>query len=732
MLMPLSMLVMAGGMAGFFLDVSHPLPRFASWLAALLVIGMASWSISDQPGRDPIDVKILDALLIALASMALIVLALGSIGLLGWWMLVVSAGMASSMWAMIDQRTGFERLRADGQRVTPSGLTALAAGLGAFAVVQAVLGRVFRPPVGDALAYHLPAAVEWLQRGTLDMPIPAAGDPSPPFYPLNSAAWTYWLLAPFESEILARFVQLPFLLALGLAVFRLCLDLKLTQAVAAMAGALAVSVPAIARSASLPENDLILAALFVIATAWLFRMSLDFTVWRAALAALAIGLAVGIKVIALGFGGVLGLVWIVLVVHGRRRAGAGAVLKMLGVGAAAVLLFGGYSYLRNAIMMGNPLYPAGYDLPGGYLLEGLYYPTWEWRQAHVFFAFDWQAFLIGSRRDFGWTVTTWALPGVVLAALLALVGLLRRSRGSGQGLALALVLWVGVNLAIFWYVVPYHFSRFLFAPIVIASVAGMWALDRLATLTGQGWARAWYPALAVPVVVTNLVNIPLDPSIRNRAVYWLAAVIVVGGSVLALLVVSKLPARRLRLVAQGGALVVMFLAMVAWPFYRDEYDTRRIAEWRAQIQGFSQSPDAWEWLEVATSSEERVIAVSGTNEIYPLYGPELDNRVVTLWHSGELADYGWFDRFVLYGAPNEQAWRDRIDAAGVDYVLVTEDVSFGGWPVEREWMQSAPERFALAFENGELEIWEVVALPDETARYTGPQGWIIQPNWHSH
>lgn len=730
LLMPLSMLLMTGGIAGFVFDSSGAMFRFASWLLALVVIGITAWSISDRPGRDPLDVRILDAAIIALSFMALSVLALGSLGLLGWWMLVITTAMAGSTWDFIDRRVAFERLPGGEQRIRAGFVSALAIGLGTFAAVQAVLGRVFRPPVGDALAYHLPFAVEWLQRGNLNMPIPAAGDPSPPFYPLNSSAWTYWLLAPFESEILARFVQLPFLLLLALAVFRICLELRLSRPAAAMAAALSISVPSIARSASLPENDLILAALLIVATAYILRLARDFTVWRAGLAATVIGLAVGTKVIALGFGALLGVVWVVLVIRARRADGVGSVVRVLSAGAVIVLLLGGYSYLRNTLMMGNPLYPAGYDLPGGFTLEGLYYPTWEWRQEHAFFPFDWRAFLNGSRHDFGWTITAWAIPGVLLAGLLSVAGLVRRS--SQAALGLIPVVWVGISLAIFWYVIPYHFSRFLFPTIVMAVVAGMWALGRIAGIVRAGRVEAWYPLLAAPVIATNLINIPLDPAVRERPVYWLAAATVIGGGTVALLLAGRMPAHSLRLVVQGGAMAAMVLAMIAWPFYLDEYDERRLAEWRAQIQGFSQSPDAWEWLEDETAGVPSVIAVAGTNEIFPLYGPELDNRVVTIWHSGELADYGWFDVFVFYGEPHEAAWLDQIDGSDVDFVLITEDVSFGGWPVERTWMQATPERFELAFATAELEIWRVAESGTQAARYTGRQGRFIQSDWHVH
>jgi hypothetical protein len=266
----------------------------------------------------------------------------------------------------------------------------------------------------------------------------------------------------------------------------------------------------------------------------------------------------------------------------------------------------------------------------------------------------------------------------------------------------------------------------------MAVVAGMWALGRVARLTGSIRATRWYPVLAVPVIGANLINVPLDPAIRDRAIYWVAAVVVIGGALAGLLAAQRMPARVVGGLVQVAAMAGIVVAMVAWPFYVADYDDRRLAEWRAQIQGFSLAPEAWAWLEAETAGGEQVIAVAGTNEVFPLYGLELENRVVTIWHSGELAEYGWYEPFVLYGAPDRAAWLAQIKDAQVNYVVVTENVSFGGWPEERAWMMEAPERFARAFANAEIEIWEVLDEGGQTARYSDRQGRLIQFDWHVH
>jgi hypothetical protein len=379
--------------------------------------------------------------------------------------------------------------------------------------------------------------------------------------------------------------------------------------------------------------------------------------------------------------------------------------------------------------MDNPLYPAGYVVAGRTVLDGLYFPTWEWRRTHAFFPFDWPAFLLGSRRAFGLTITAWALPGFALAAAALVLELIRATSERRTLIpALALLAWAPLTLGIFWFVIPYHFSRFLFASIVWGIVLAIWGLDRLWPAAGAAGRPPWYWLLTLPLIAYNLYNIPLDPAVRERPLYWLAAALVVGGVMQGAFLIQRVPRRNLpRLAAAAGALLAVGL-VAAWPRYSAEYDQRKYDEWRLQIQSFNRLTDAWEWLDEQTSGDPAVIAVAGTNEVFPLYGPALENELVTIWHSGERAAYDWDTPFVLYGAPSREDWEARVTEARVDYIVVTENVSFGGWPAEREWLLAAPERYALAFQNENVEIWEVLGSRSSAARYTVPQGSKIQPD----
>ena len=65
----------------------------------------------------------------------------------------------------------------------------------------------------DAITYHLPAAVQWLQTGRLGLYPAWFYNPANSYSPLAGSTFIAWLLAPIGNDTLARFVGVgPFLL----------------------------------------------------------------------------------------------------------------------------------------------------------------------------------------------------------------------------------------------------------------------------------------------------------------------------------------------------------------------------------------------------------------------------------------------------------------------------------------------------------------------------------------
>jgi hypothetical protein len=398
-------------------------------LMTALLLGI-SWHFARLFGDDRRwDVLAIDTITIALSVIVVLGLLLGTLGLLSLHVLMLTLVALGTIFMMLipllSRRTS--RLKRDETSSSPTDrLTtwsiadmrwphAILAGLVAFGIAQLARDRGLLPPVGDAIGYHLPFVGEWIQHGSLVMPVPAAGDPSPPFYPLNSSLWMFWTTAPFESDVLARFVQAPFFLLLFLAVVRLALEIRIPPAGAMTAGLLTLSLPDVIRGLSMAENDVIMAALLVAATANLALLWNHPNIWRASMVAALLGLAIGTKVLALPFAAVLGAAWLAIIIYHWQPEGSKKVLTIALLGAGIVLLLGSYSYIRNTVVMENPSYPARMDFRGEELFPGLYTASREWRMSHPFYSFDWSGFFgFGMRGFFGWTVPLLILPGLAL------------------------------------------------------------------------------------------------------------------------------------------------------------------------------------------------------------------------------------------------------------------------------------------------------------------------------
>lgn len=691
LLIPLALVLAAGVRLGF-LDGGRG--GMLVLLTATALVGLTGWLLTVRfDTHNPWDIRVLDAATISLAIIAGCGLLLGTVGLLHLhWMLLAVALIA--VLALLrpgdSQNAGALHQPPDGPRWSLNDVRwphAVLAGLVVFGGAQVVRDRGLLPPVGDAAAYHLPFVAEWIQHGRLVMPVPAAGDPSPPFYPLNSSLWMHWITAPFSSDVLVRFVQAPFLLLLLLAVVRLALELRIPVSGALTAGLLTLTLPDVLRSLTIAENDLILAALLVAATANLALLWRQPTLWRASMGAILLGMAAGTKVLAMPWVAALGLAWLVILV---RRLGWKPAIRIALTGAGIVVLLGSYSYLRNIIVMGNPSYPASISI-GSRVLPGLYTASREWRVTHPFYPFDWAGFFsFGKRHFFGWTVPLWILPGLALAAVASL-----RNRNVGVPV---LAGWTGVSLALFWFVVPYHFDRFLYATLAWGIVAAVGGWQML--LPGRSW---WPAVIAIPLGLVNVASLPVDSGVWQRPIWLIGGLVLVSGTVAVVLFFRKVPLPRGSMVLATGAAAV--LLVLAWPVVEDRYEAQRHNQW-GRLQGFLGSqPESWRWLREQTAGDPATIAVAGTNATWALYGDRLENPVLTISRDGVVQSYDWGQPSRRSGPPDRAQWLETVTNLGVDYLWITADVSFGEWPDEQVWASDAG--FELVIDETDLQVWRV-------------------------
>jgi hypothetical protein len=224
----------------------------------------------------------------------------------------------------------------------------------AFAAAWIVTAMRFYPPRGiDDVTYHLPPIYQAIQDQRLVLlPIELRGHFG---YPLNGEM--LFLLVPLFTGAI-RWIAAPqavgWIVAM-LAVFALGRRFSLTPRGAAFAAALFGAMPVCFHQTTTNYVDLISAAWLLSAAVALWHYEETASRYALALSGLGVGLLAGTKASTLTLSALFAVV--AAAVIWRRVGGTRSRLMAASLFAIPLVLSGGYWYLRDWIVIGNPLYP---------------------------------------------------------------------------------------------------------------------------------------------------------------------------------------------------------------------------------------------------------------------------------------------------------------------------------------------------------------------------------------
>jgi hypothetical protein len=635
-------------------------------------------------------------LLWAAATVIVVQAGLGAVGLLTPLATFVALALiASAAWLLA-------RRRAAPEPPVPEPISRLAISL--LATLLAVF--VFRSWAGigkttflyDTLSYHLHVPATWMHDRRITIVPAVFGDPSPAYAPSNLELWFLFLMAPLRSDYLATVGQLPFAaLAVG-AIATIVRDAGGFRVAGLAAALLFVLIPEVWGQMPTAMTDLGFAACLAASLPFAIRLWNARAPRRADLlaAATAIGLGVGTKYAAAA----LALPFVVLIAAAwfRRRP---LDLRGAALAFAIVLATGGFWYVRNAIVTGNPFYPVAPAVPG-LRLPALYGrpEMWAW-DYHV---------PVSDVRELG-SLLRGAGIGFCFAFAVALAQLGRRDLGRAIGYrhydtTLArpwrniMVGLLVVLIAIFWFAIPYQESRFLF---VIFAVA--------AALMGQVAQGSLHTAGAILIA---FVCVPIESPIVDRLllipVPFVAQVIIPNP--------SDLTERRRRWTLITGAAILSAALVYAVVTGARSYPGRD--PHYAVDEGTAAD---WSWFR-ANVRDARV-AYTGTNLAFPLAGERLANDVRYVNVAGaprdRLHDFGPPGDGTAEPAPyrrgaipdvwlaNLRAARTQVLFVAAMYPGVRRNVAADsdGFPIERAWADARPDKFRLLHASSTARIYAV-------------------------
>ncbi len=528
----------------------------------------------------------------------------------------------------------------------------------------------------DTLAYHLHIPAAWIADRRLEIVPAVFGDPSSAYAPSNLELWFAFLMAPLRSDYLAGSGQLPFAALAVLAVIGAVREAG-GRRTAALAAALAfLLVPEIWQQARTAMTDLGMAALLLAGLPFVFRLRRGAATGDLLTAAAALGLAVGTKYVALPLAAPFALAFGLAAVRGRARP------RDLPAAGLVLLATGGFWFLRNFALTGNPFYPvATLGLPGLYGRAAM--RAWNYHLP------------VGNVAALAEMLAAGGL-GFALVAVLALIA--RRPRPE---------IWLlPALLAIFWLWVPYQESRFLFPAFGVAAIAiGRSAGNPDGGLDWRFGGLLLTGLVEFPTLERTLI-VPVGLAGAGAAVAW-----------------RRLPTRLRQPLLIGGLTALLAGSTFALVVGFDHY--------RARDPGYAVGGEldaAWVWFRA--NVQGTAVAYTGTNLAFPLAGRDLGNRVTYVNVAGAPDDrlHAFAARAPAAGraaTPEPAPYRDgasydvwlrnlRAARAEVLFVAVLDEIvarnvtaEGDGFPVERAWADAHPALFHLRYASPAARVYGI-------------------------
>ena len=422
--------------------------------------------------------------------------------------------------------------------------------------------------------------------------------------------------------------------------------------------------------------------------------------WALAAAGLAVGLAAGTKVTALAMAAALSVAVIVLAPAARRWAAAGWWF-------VPALLGGGFWYLRNLFVAGNPepaveqLGPISLPHP-----ERLQIGRPDFSIAHYATDTDvWRHYFFPGLHDAFGALWPLVVGGAVLAALLALLkGRDRVVRAIGAVVLFGFIAYVFTPLSAAGAEgAPEAFGinvRYVYA----ALVAGL-ALAPLPRFFDDRRRQWWLlGALLVVLVLSDRA----DAVVRDPGRPFALLVVVLAVVVPAALLLARGRGASRGIVVGGFAALALAVVAIGYPLQRHYLDERFRNEVAAESIPGMHLDSAYRW---ARGIDDSRIGLAGTTAgfaQYGFYGTDLSNEVVYLGVEGP---HGAFNAI-----PTCRAFRAAVNAADLDYLVTAPFLNFihPGDPIaspEARWLRGE-DAVAPLLRSGPVTVWRVRAPLD--------------------
>ncbi len=573
-----------------------------------------------------------------------------------------------------------------------------------FAAVKVAI-NLMNPPFGwDNLNYHFTYPVEWLKYGNLNMPISISGDPSVSYYPINGSLFFLWFILPLKNVFLADLGQVPFFIAAFFTTYSLARKLSLSKEYAFFSAAIFTLVPNYFKQLKIAYVDIMVACMFIIALNYLFLLYKERSARNTLFYSLAVGLMLGIKTTALPLAIILAPAFFGAFLA-RKKAGNFIPLFLLSV--SVIIATGGFSYIRNLIQAGNPLYPLDFKVFNIHLFKGVA-DNAAYRTAIR--PGDFSPGKLLFHEGLGVQTTLLFLPAIFLGLPLSLW----RKRGELSFYLVYFLILPFLFILIFRFIIPLPNLRYIYAALAVSSIIAFYAADIL------NIPKIILRVLVIICAVASMAEFGKRFELAGSLVFTVLLFLILPG------LWHFVKTRKLaRVFLIGSAVIFLTLVLLEKYYIKNEY-RRYLA--MVKYSGFwPDTAKAWVWLNANTSGNN--IAYIGRPVPFPLYGTGLKNNVYyvsvntvepAMLHYFPNSKYIWgyngnevfrnFESPENYrGNADYNVWLSNLKKKKTDFLFIYSELikKTDDFPIEDKWAIMHPEIFNLVFENSTIRIYKL-------------------------
>lgn len=567
-----------------------------------------------------------------------------------------------------------------------------------------ILINLCNPPFGwDSLNYHFTFAVEWLKSQNLNIPIVVSDDPSPSYYPLNGSLFYFWLMLPLKNVFLADVGQVPFYVLGALALYGIGRKIGLEKEHSVYGVSLFLLIPNFFKQLQIAYVDVMVAALFLVCVYFLILLSDVFSWQNVIIFSTSTGLLLGLKTISLPYSLLLIVPFVYLCFQHVQK------LYFLFYLLLGILILGSFSYIRNCLETGNPLYPLDFVLLGKTIFRGVmdfhaYSARFELK--------DYSLEKILFHEGLGLQTLLFVLPSTLLA--LPIVILKNRKALTFKFLYVS-VLPILIYAA-YRYLIPLANVRYIYAMLGIGIILGLY-MCRFLNIPGK---IINYSVAAC--MLASCFELAKRQELIASVILTLLFFFLLSRSYGTILALAKNP-------FFTGLLVAGFLSCVIlcekW-YVRNEFPRYYKM---AKYSGFwPETTLAWDWLNRNTTGNN--IAYVGKPLPFPLYGSYFKNNVFYAsvnridplrLHLFRNSRYAWgyhnemmhqvFEEEGNYRQkPDYHEWMRNLIRRNADFLFIYSLHHFkeNRFPIEEEWALNHAKKFNLAFHNNSVRIYKII------------------------